>query len=267
MAKNNKLILILVAVGIASVLLSLLVASQTEKQKPGIRPLARAQLNLGKASVFRKNLTTKEELTRRAILYSSDSVETNVDGDVTLEFDSADRVRVEENSFVTLDEENGRTVILIKRGDVQVENFGQEGRVVISRDGSRWSTADYEMVYRKQMPAESLPELAPSEGAFPAQKNSNEGLSSEFIQDTLRTHRPALFKCYTQLLQKKPNVTGQASVNFTIERNGKISQADVVHTNVPDPQFKKCLIETIRRVEFRPFNGDAITTVIPLKFE
>lgn len=267
MAKNNWLISSLIVVGIFSVALSLLIATQTEKQKPGARPLARLELNLGKVFVLRNNLTQKETLTRRATLFALDSVETSVDGDATMEFDSAYRIRIQENSLVTLDEENDRIVLIIKRGDLQVENFGREGSVFISRDGVRWSATDYEMNYKKQAPAETLPDLAPTDVATPPPANLSEGLTSEFIQDTLKTHRGSFFKCYTQLLQKTPGVVGQASISFTIERTGKVTQAEIASSSINDTTFKKCLIDATKRVEFKSFGGDPISTVFPLRFE
>lgn len=269
MAKNNWLIPSLIIAGILSVALSLFIASQTEKQKPGSHPLARIELNLGKVHILRKNMTLKETLTRRATLFSLDSVETTADGDATLEFDSAYRIRVQENSLITLDEENERIVLIIKRGDVQVENFGREGSVFVSREGVRWNATDYEMNYKKQVPSESLPDLAPAETGSISSPTANmtDGLTSEYIQDTLKTHRGSFFKCYTQLLQKTPGLVGQASISFTIEKTGRVSQATIASTSINDAAFKKCLIDAIQRVEFKAFTGDPISTVFPLRFE
>ena len=266
--QKNWIIPGLIVVGIVSLLLSLFIASQTEKQKPGDRPLARLELNLGKVFVLRKNLTQKEILTRRATLFALDSVETGPDGDATMEFDSAYRIRIQENSMITLDEENDRIVLIVKRGDMQVENFGREGSVFISRDGVRWSATDYELNYKKQAPPNTLPELAPTEDTA---TNPNapriEGLTADHIQDTLKTYRPSFFKCYTQLLQKTPGVVGQASLSFTIERTGRITQAEVASSSINDADFKKCLLEAVRRVEFKSFTGDPVSTVFPLRFE
>lgn len=268
MAKNNWLIPSLIALGLFSVALSLFIASQTEKQKPSERPLARLELNLGKVFVLRKSLTQKDTLTRKATLFALDSVETGVDGDATMEFDSAYRIRIPENSLITLDEESDRIVLIIKRGDLQVENFGREGSVYISRDGVRWTATDYEMNYKKQAPIETLPDIAPpTETTTTTTPVSTEGLTSEFIQDTLKTHRGAFFKCYTQLLQKTPGVVGQASITFTIIKTGKVTQAAIASSSINDTGFKSCLLEAIKRVEFKPFNGDPISTVFPLRFE
>lgn len=265
--KNTWLIPSLIIAGLVSLALSLFVASQTEKQKPGARPLARLELNLGKVFVLRKNMTQKEILARRATLFALDSVETGVDGDATMEFDSAYRIRIQENSLITLDDENDRIVLIIKRGDVQVENFGRDGTVFVSKDGVRWSATDYEMNYKKQAPAETLPDLAPSETPSAPVNNAGDTLTSEYIQDTLKTYRTQFFKCYTQLLQKTPGIVGQTSISFTIERTGKISQAEIASSSINDLTFKKCLTDATRRVEFKSFRGDPISTVFPLRFE
>lgn len=266
-AKTNWIIPSLIVAGVISLLLSLFIASQTEKQKPGDRPLARLELNLGKVFILRKNLTQKEILTRRATLFALDSVETGPDGDATMEFDSAYRIRIQENSLITIDQETERVVLIVKRGDVQVENFGREGSVFISREGVRWSATDYELNYKKQAPPTTLPELAPADAGTTASSTKVEGLTADHIQDTLRTYRPSFFKCYTQLLQKTPGVVGQASLSFTIERTGHVTQAEVASSSIADPDFKKCLIEAVRRVEFKSFAGDPISTVFPLRFE
>lgn len=267
MAKNKWLIPSLIIFGIFCVALSLLVASETEKQKPGARPLARLESKVGNVFILRKNLTKKEILSRKSSLFALDSVETGPDGDATMEFDSAYRIRIIENSLVTVDEEADRIVLILKRGDVEVENYGREGSVFISRDGVRWGATDYEMSYKKQLQASSLPETTPTTDSTSSPGKAYEGLSAELIQDTLKTQRASFFKCYTQLLQRTPGVVGQASLSFTIEVTGKISQAEVASSSINDADFKKCLLEAIRRVEFKTFAGEPVSTMFPLKFE
>ena len=96
---------------------------------------------------------------------------------------------------------------------------------------------------------------------------ATEGLTPSYIVDTLKSQKGIFYKCYTQLLQKNPGVVGETSISMTIEPNGKISRSDVTSSQMNDASFKKCLIEATARIEFKPFRGDAITTVFPLKFE
>ena len=156
--------------------------------------------------------------------------------------------------------------MILKRGDVDVENYGREGSVYISREGVRWTATEYEMTYKKQAPSSTLPELAPADAGNTAAPRID-GLTSEAIQETLKTYRGSFFKCYTQLLQKTPGVVGQASISFTIERTGRIAQAELISSSISDGDFKKCLLESVRRVEFKSFAGEPISTVFPLRFE
>lgn len=265
--KINGVILSLAGLGLLSLALSLFISTQTERIKPGLKPLARLEHNMGKVSILRKNMTVKEELHRKALLFALDSVETSSDGDATLDFDSSYRIRIPENSLVTINDENAKTILIIKRGDVQVENYGREGSVYITRDGIRWSATDYEMTYKKQVAEGTLPELAPSIPGFQNESGKMEGLSSDSIQDTMKAHRGNFFRCYTQLLQRTPGVAGEASISFTIERTGKVSSSDVTSSSINDMTFKKCLLEATRRIEFKSFSGDPISTVFPLRFE
>lgn len=265
MTKNNWLIPSLIIFGALSVILSVIIGFNTEKTNLGTRQIASIELNLGSVYLLRSGLTHKEILTRKSLLYPLDSIETSIDGDATLDFDSAYRIRIQENSYVTLDKEGEKIVLVLKRGDVHVENFGKEGTVFISRDGVRWNATDYEMNYKKMAENSQLPDLVtPVETTA---SSANKSMSAEIIQSTLRTHRNSFFKCYTQLLQKDPSVTAQASITFTIEKTGKIHKASVSNSNIKNPQFSSCLIESVKRIDFKSFEGEAITTTFPLRFE
>ena len=265
MTKNTWIIPTLLVGGLFIVALSLFIASQSENSGPAKRSIARLELNLGQVSVLRKNLTQKEIVSRRATVFSGDSVESGPDGDATLEFDSAYRIRVMENTLLTVEQEGDRGVIIIKKGDVQIENHGREGSVLISRDGVRGTATEYEINQKKQSPSQVLPD-APLVDT-PSEKNAGVGLTAAQIQDTLTGQRSSFFKCYTQLLQKTPGVVGQASLSFTIQNSGKVSQAEVNSSTISDDGFKGCLLEAIRRVEFKSYNGEPISTVFPIRFE
>ena len=158
--------------------------------------------------------------------------------------------------------------LVLKKGEIQVENFGSEGSLFISKDGSRWTATDYEQIYKKRQGDPSLPDTSVNADAsnMPTPQ-SKDGLSPDYIQDMMRAQRQTFFKCYTQLLQKSPGVTGQATLSFIIDKNGKVLQPEIASSNIADPGFKKCLLEALQRMEFKSFTGDPISTVFPLKFE
>lgn len=266
MAKNNNwLIPALIIIGLLIVALSLFFASKSSQKSLDLIPLAKVEINLGGADIYRAGVQQREAVHIKGFLYNLDSLETRADGDATLEFDSGYRIRVPENSLVTLSSDGPRTLLLLKRGEVFVENYGQEGSVFISADGKHWSATDYETKYKAQQKGGLTQE--PAQSAQPSTPSTTGSLTSEYLQETLKNHRASFFKCYTQLLQKTPGVVGHASLSFTIERTGKISQADIASSNIQDATFRKCLLDALRRVEFRAFSGDPISTIFPLRFE
>lgn len=268
MKSKNGLIGLLVCIGVVCLGLSLFLSSRSDKNSFAQKPLATLTRTSGKISVFRKNMTVKEILTQKTMVFSLDSIETSADGEASLEFDSGYRLRLPENILITLSGDKDQVNLVLKKGEVQVENFGADGSLFISKDGSRFSANDYELVYKKRQGDPSLPDTsANADSSNIPTTQQKEGLSPDYIQDMMRAQRQTFFKCYTQLLQKSPGVTGQATLSFIIDKNGKVLQPEVASSNIADAVFKKCLIEALQRMEFKSFTGDPISTVFPLKFE
>lgn len=242
-------------------------SSRLESQSSGLKVLARVIYNSGEVYVLHKNMTTKETLTKSASLYYLDTVETGPNGDATFEMESGYRLRVLDNTLITLDQEGEKAILILKRGDVQIEAMGRDNSVLVSKNGQRMTLSEYESLLRKEHAQAGFPEMAPIATESTPTQATTDSLSSEYIQDTLKRQIPAFDKCYKQLLQRTPGVGGQVVMTFTIERSGKIVSADVTNSTVNSPEFKRCLSEALRRVEFKSFRGDPITSTFPLSFE
>jgi hypothetical protein len=267
MAKNKWFIPSLVIAGLLFLGLSLYLSTRLEPQAPGVRVLARAGFNSGEVFVLPRGMNEKRPLIKSVSLYYLDSLETGPDGDATLEFDSGFRIRVLDNVLLTLDQDGEKTVVILKHGDVQVEKFGSENSVLISKGGQHYSANEYEVTVRRETSQNTFPELAPE--AIPGQNPAaaGENLSSDYIQDTMKRQIPAFDKCYKQLLQRTPGVVGEVVMSFTIEKTGKVISAEANTSNIADADFKRCLSEAIRRVEFKSFRGDPIVSTFPMTFE
>ncbi len=242
-------------------------SARLENQSSGLKLLARIAYNSGEVYVLHKNMTEKKTLKNSASLYYLDTVETGPDGDATFELDSGYRIRIPDNSLITLDQEGEKTVLIIKRGDVQIESFGHDNTVIISKNGQRLTPAEYERTLRKENAQGNFPEMAPIIAEASSTPAVGGSLSSEYIQETLKWQIPAFDKCYKQLLQRTPEVVGRVVMTFTIEKSGKIASADATTSTISNPEFKHCLSEALRRIEFKSFRGDPITSTFPLSFE
>jgi hypothetical protein len=229
--------------------------------------LGRVERESGKAFVYRSGYTQRENVDRRTNLYNLDSVETQETGEAILSFESAHKIRLSPNTTVTLervdDAQGFHVVLILKRGDVHVDNVGREGDLFIAKNGERIAASDYNNSTLAQI-AVKPPE--PNE-AFSNPVPENQGLTEDEINTVMNTNRSSFFKCYTQLLQKEPTAKGNVSLSFTIENNGKLSVTEITASQLQNEEFKKCLLEVLRRIEFRSFQGPQISTLFPLKFE
>ena len=253
--------------GVFFIGLSLYFGQKTNLRVSPAITLARAEKLTGEAHLLRSGGQQKNSLEHRTALGPLDSVETGDLGEVRLDFESAFRIRLKEHSLVTLerveDQDGFHVVLIIKRGSIQIENFGREGDLFIAKNGERISATDYQ---------ESPLAMAPVTGAMAVpiakpESASQTSISEQEIQDVMASHRTSFLKCYTQLLQKDPNAKGEVSLTFTVENNGKMSGTEVSSPTLNQPDFKKCLIEVMNRVEFRIFEGAPVSTLFPLKFE
>ena len=225
--------------------------------------VAVAELFAGEASVLRSQYPQKEKLSGRKWIRALESVETGLSTELVLEFNSNFRVKLNSQSLVSLDSGNVIDVIIIKRGDLSFENYGREGSLFILKEGQKISATDYGLNQEKQ----GAPRATGAETAAALKNAEPNRLSQKMIQDILTNVKTQFYKCYSQLLQKTPGVNGQASIAFLIQPSGHVSQPEVASSTLSDPDFKKCLLSIIERVEFPAFSGSAISTEFPIRFE
>ncbi len=269
--KNNSLVSLLFGLGLLLVLVSFLFLKKWNENVIGGKVLARSQDFQGSVSLTKKFETSKTEAADNFSLYSLDSLETAGNGEALLDFSEGYRVRVLSGSMITLEDLGEQTLLILKQGNIQVENFGRDGSLLISHMGKKQSATAFqiEQQNRNNNSATATPNPTPTRPSPSAQnaENSTGSLTQEDIQSTLQKHRPMFYKCYTQLLQKTPGMIGQVSLAFIIEKNGKISNPEISSSSINDPKFRSCLMEVLSRVNFKTFSGDPISTVFPLRFE
>lgn len=238
----------------------------TETSGIGLR-LATVDRETGTVSIIRYGQGQKTKVDRRANLENLDSVETNEMGEALINFESAYRVRLKANSLITLesvdDPEGFHVDAIIKRGDLIVETTGREGELFIAKNGERIAAHQYNQSSLAQAPVAAP--VAIDEDSTQIEKSI--GPSEEDISKTIHGYKNSFYKCFAQLLQKNPQAKGTASVTFTIENSGKISNVDSTSTSLNDEDFKKCLRDVMVRIEFKPFSGPPISTLFPMKFE
>lgn len=268
MTDNKKqLVLILFVAGLALIGFALLLMNRPQSG-PTVNavPLSRVQVETGNIYLLRAGFAQREKSASRDFLYNMDSLETLDAAEAILSLDSAHRVRVLENSVITLESVKGLEAdhieIILKRGEIRIENYGREGELIIAKNGERISAENYngsKLSAAAVIPPQSIDRSTP--------ELELAGLNSDEISATLAQNRPQFFRCYTLSLQKNSNFKGDVSLSFTVEPSGRVSSAEVLSSQIDDKDFQNCLLETTRRLTFKGFQGSPLTTVFPLQFE
>ncbi len=262
MSKGQWVVSILVT-GCALVGLSFYLAITKPEARIQQLRLAKVDRETGHVSAIRVGMYKKDPVRLKMPLFSLDSVETNETGEALITFENSFRVRVLTNALVTLEklsdvQNNSAVLLIVKRGEIKVDSFGRDGDLIISKNGEHISALEYNNSALSQAPAQNMADET---------KTHSQGLTDVDVTTTINNHRSSFYKCYTQLLQKDPTAKGQSSVHFTIENSGKMSNVEISASDINDNDFKKCLVEVLKRIEFPPFQGPVVSTTFPLSFE
>lgn len=263
--QKNHLVLGFLIAGIAFLFTAWLITYKTDSgfNKTGFS-LARVERETGNVFILKSSPFQKIKINKFEQAYQFESVETDEIGEALLTFPNGYRVKLYEDSLIMLerreDKPLDRFYIILKKGNLRVENFGPQENLWISRDGknisaNEYNTSDWVM---SEVKAPSVDDKLHTETT---------GLTEEEISTVMTANKNYFFKCYTQLLQNSPQAKGEVTLSFTIENSGKISVSDATSVNLNYPDFKKCLMEVVSRIEFKPFTGPPVSTLFPLKFE
>ena len=223
-------------------------------------PLGRVELASGKAFLRNSIASVKTPILTTNKLQNLDEIETLPNSQVVLSFPSAYRLRVFPDSLLVVDQQKEFLQVIIKRGDVVVENFGEDGLLFITKDGVRMSATDYQLDTKKSF---VIPDIPPTTAP-------NKDLPPPQIQDIdqiIQKNKPLFQRCYNQLIQAQPQQKGDVVLSLTIASSGKITDRQIVKNFSEDGAFKTCLFEVVQRLQFSPFSGEPLTTMVPLQFE
>lgn len=204
-------------------------------------------------------MPAETKLEAKQKLEALDTLRTNPESDILVQFADGGQFRLAEKSEVVLDLlDNGSPLVVIRSGEISIEKFGASPSFWVRSEGQLYSAADYVIVDKRS--ARHLKDESP--------KNPDrEQITQAEIEGVLNAKKADFFKCFGQLIQKKPQAAGQMLISFTIETQGYTSQIEISKADINDAQFKSCLGEVVSRTKFRAFAGNPITTVFPLKFE
>ncbi len=222
-------------------------------------PLGRVDLASGKAFLRKSIASLKTPILTTNKIYNLDEIETLQNSQVVLSFPSSYKLRVFPESLLVVDQQRDFLQVIIKRGDVVVENFGEDGQLFITKDGVRLSATDYQLDVKKTFTIPDIPQPAPNQQLAPPQIQE--------IDQLIQKNKPLFQRCYNQLIQTSPQQKGDVVISLTIAPSGKITDRQIIKNFSEDQTFKNCLFEVVQRIQFSAFSGEPLTTMVPLQFE
>jgi RNA polymerase sigma factor (sigma-70 family) len=98
-------------------------------------------------------------------------------------------------------------------------------------------------------------------------------LDKDYIRAAVKQIIPMLTECYEHGLLRDPKLAGKVVVDFTIEGEQDVgglvgeSTIDATHSDLPDPQVRECIQETMYALQIDPPpNGGMIEVKYPFEF-
>lgn len=223
--------------------------------------IARVEISSGTVFLIRDH--QRKLISRIQSIQHLDRIETGKLAQVIIRTPQDDTLRLFEDAAVVFDHQKNGLKVLLQHGEIIVENISERSQTYLIYQGEKLSLADYQSGGFKQ----KIPSMRSSkENENKISTNSSE-LSQEALHSFIQKNRVQFFKCYSSLLQKDSTAKGEVQLTLTILKNGKITQPTILQNFTEDKEFSTCLLQVLSRTEIPAFQGEPVTTIIPLVFE
>ena len=80
--------------------------------------------------------------------------------------------------------------------------------------------------------------------------------SRDVIDAVVRSHFGEIALCYRQELARRPGLAGRVLVEFVIEEDGRVYEAQVASSDLASDQVHECIVQAIRRWSFEEVPGE-----------
>lgn len=101
--------------------------------------------------------------------------------------------------------------------------------------------------------------------------STQQGLSAGFcakdnIASVVRSRASAIRACYENRLQVSPSLAGKLTARWTIGTEGRVTQATLSTSSVPDGAVGQCVLSVVRRLAFQKPSGGVCVVQWPFVF-
>lgn len=94
------------------------------------------------------------------------------------------------------------------------------------------------------------------------------GLTNEQITEVINQNMGSISQCYSDQLKTHPGLEGNVVMDIEIDRRGKVIKALVDSSDIAEKALEKCLVETIKGIQFaRPNDRVSVRVRYPFHFK
>jgi TonB family protein len=223
----------------------------------------------------------------------SDRVETGGDGAATIALKTLDELKLGAHAAVSFEvwderDPNSPVYVHVLHGEVESKAGGVRGRAYLVREGRLYAPGQKPGVKQPPLlitrstagrdeaktaaPSPALPESTATRDdldtpATATTARDPETLANEYVEEMISSRGSLLQKCWLSRLKDKPKLKGKLTVQFEINRRGKVREASIVDSSLNDEQLGQCVATVIERIPFRGFTGPEISIAYPISFE
>lgn len=245
------------------------------KETPLGHEVARLEVLSGSFQVLRHQ--SKKNLDNLSPLFILDRVESGPESQGRLKTAKGDVFRLFDSQAFTLDQQGDELRIILHHGELILEEKSELNQTFIVWEGQKLSLDQYLLKDVSALTSENSlstvdsfetsekPEAPHMETKKP--QESTASISAEQLREFIQKNRQQFFKCYSSLLQKEPEAKGEVRATLTILKNGKVTQPSIIQSFTENKDFKNCLIQVLSRTDIPAFQGQKITTIVPIVFE
>ncbi len=90
--------------------------------------------------------------------------------------------------------------------------------------------------------------------------------SREEIELVFDRNKGAIFALYNRALRQNPALVGKVVLELTIEADGRVSDCEVLSSELGDPDLERRLVQRVLLFQFEAKNVERITTTKPIDF-
>lgn len=165
-------------------------------------------------------------------------------------------------ALVSLEMVGSKLVLSHHSGHLGLKKVGDKDSLYIEND-SLGQLEAYRYFERK-IELGQLEQVLPARPDFRENLGEEKSLSDTYIAAKLSSQKKYFKKCFTNLLQKKPEAQGLTQIFFRLEGNGKVSHVGVPQNPYADRQFDQCVTEVVKRLRFKAFRGHSLELAFKL---